>query len=137
MNLFRSSPLCQVTQGEEFVRPPTEGVGGESERLAVLNLTETLIYLGAISLEINFLTASNKERFSPGDAIGERDVQGFFQNTDEHPPDSPFSRRGHPFGKGGVYFYFYFSMNRTQVYSNCPATHQPAYLFRRPGIDSV
>ena len=54
MNLFRSSPLCQVTQGEEFVRPPTEGVGGESERLAVLNLTETLIYLGAISLEINF-----------------------------------------------------------------------------------
>jgi hypothetical protein len=28
-------------------------------------------------------------------------------------------------------------MNRTQVYSNCPATHQPAYLFRRPGIDSV
>jgi len=58
MNLFRSSPLCQVTQGEEFVRPPTEGGGGESERLAVLNLTETLIYLGAISLEINFLTAS-------------------------------------------------------------------------------
>ena len=46
------------TSGEEFVGPSTEGAGGESERLAVLNLTETLIYLGAISLEINFLTSS-------------------------------------------------------------------------------
>jgi hypothetical protein len=54
MNLFGSSPLCQVPQGEEFVRPPTEGVGGESERLVVLYLTESSIYLGAISLEINF-----------------------------------------------------------------------------------
>ena len=61
MNLFRRSPLCQVPQGEEFVRPPTEGVGGESETLAVLNLTETFIYLGAISLEINFLTFSKGE----------------------------------------------------------------------------
>jgi hypothetical protein len=58
MNLFRSSPLCQVPQGEEFVRPPPEGAGGESEGLIELNLTETLIYLVAISLEINFLTAS-------------------------------------------------------------------------------
>ena len=58
MNLFRSSPLCQVPSGEEFVRPPTEGVGGELEGLEVPNLTESSIYLGAISLEINFLTAS-------------------------------------------------------------------------------
>jgi hypothetical protein len=36
---------------------PSQEVGGESERLAVLNLTETLIYLGAISLEINFPAA--------------------------------------------------------------------------------
>jgi len=64
MNLFRSSPLCQVPQGEEFVRPPTEGAGGESEGLVELNLTETLIYLVAISLEINFITASQKGNFT-------------------------------------------------------------------------
>ena len=63
MNLFRNSPLCQVPQGAELVRPPTEGPGGESERRAVLNLIETYIYLGVISLEINFLTASIGETF--------------------------------------------------------------------------
>jgi hypothetical protein len=35
-----------------------KGPGGESEGLVELNLTETLIYLVAISLEINFLASS-------------------------------------------------------------------------------
>jgi hypothetical protein len=54
-----------------FLKLALLGVGGESERLAVLNLTETLIYLGAISLEINFLTAS----------IGKTSVFVFYNRT--------------------------------------------------------
>ena len=42
----------------ENIKLALMGDGSESESLVALNLRETLIYLSAVSLEINFLTGS-------------------------------------------------------------------------------
>ena len=67
-NLFKPplSPLLEKEgKSSETPNASTENIklalmgdGGESESLVALNLRETLIYLSAVSLEINFLTGS-------------------------------------------------------------------------------